>query len=84
MKMENGDTVTAASVLGVALTVIESDKPGDKSEEDRKYAIIRTEIEKLIAICEGWENEGVRREHYETRQRKSNRGHDELSPEDEE
>lgn len=37
--------------LEKALEQLEKDKPNDRSEVDRMYAIAKTDLEKLIAFC---------------------------------
>ena len=43
----DGDPVMTA--LENALTVLREQKPNDKSEKDRRYAVTITEMEKVIA-----------------------------------
>lgn len=42
------------SLLEMALGGMKAAKPNDRSEKDRHYAVVRTELEKVIAYWECW------------------------------
>lgn len=44
----------AIKALGLALWKLTEAKPGDRSELDRHYQILITDLEKLTAIAEKW------------------------------
>jgi hypothetical protein len=41
----------ALQLIADALSELRADKPGDRSETDRRYAIVITEVEKAEAIA---------------------------------
>ena len=49
--MEHTEKPAFIEELEKALEQLEKDKPNDRSEVDRKYAIAKTDLEKLIAYC---------------------------------
>ena len=49
--MEHTEKPVFIEELEKALEQLEEDKPNDRSEVDRKYAIAKTDLEKLIAFC---------------------------------
>lgn len=50
--MEEAKQPEFIAMLEEALRKIEEEKPNDRSEKDRKYAIAKTDLEKLIAYCD--------------------------------
>lgn len=49
--MEHVEKPEFIALLEEALRKIEEEKPNDRSEVDRKYAIAKTDLEKLVAYC---------------------------------
>ena len=54
--VQPGDSADAQilSMLEMALGRLNDAKPNDRSERDRHYAVLRTELEKVIAYCDHW------------------------------
>jgi hypothetical protein len=46
----NAKTYPATQLIASAIIALQTQKPNDRSELDRRYAIVITEAEKLLAI----------------------------------
>lgn len=52
---QTGASQSVAEVLGLAISVIGSVRPGDRSPKDRKYSMLKTQLEFIQAFAKLYE-----------------------------